>query len=1249
MFTGYLSNGKKRVACLIVLALFMNLLIMPCATAMAEESLGSTESAGAASPISETGGATNDSGGDITNPPTDSSGGETVLPPAGSGEGTPSGSDNSVPSDPNAPAQDTQNPGGPTSPSPDAQDNNEQPAASTPPEDNTSNSQDPVPTSESESTTDQIYDVPTTPALIDTVYEVDPDTIVKAPAIPNAPVADKPSGTYLTGTSVTLSAYDVTASIYYTTDGSDPSTSGSEYIGPVSLMNSMTLKACAKIDGASSPVSEYNYVIQPLIFKGWNLSGSGTVTRDNMANFSIKETFATTNVLDAVYCEISMDSSNWYNINVVPIVSDSGLVQDTASGEWYRNVIVNLSSIGDRQYYLRATAFDSNGTILSNVATITKVTAIQNVTNLKVTPNGDNTALVITWTNPTQLFDHVSVQRYINYGEGSSWNTLGTTIGNTWTDTNAAPGESCRYRVIAYDGSGNPAPTPYPEGTGQLGYGPPRLSSLSLYNNGMANANNSAYYYIDAYYKGLNVTSVGFDFSTDGTTWQTLNSTSPFISYWYNQIYYSSYNKTYQAEIALKLTSLPDGQYWIRTTATDSQGGTSQPVAQSFNKDTVISKVTNLTVAPNAGNGALVLTWTNPDDFQKAEVYKYVYYSYSSSGYWSGLDYNVTTNTFMDTNVQTYKTYTYKVVCVDLAGNNDSNSNPPTVTGALNVDPIMFKQWYLSDNNGKMNSNNCSGFSVQATFLALKKINSIDFSYSNDGVTWMSVAPYTSYEYSLGGSTSSNEWYRTIYLNVSGPLGWPDGNYYIRATATDAEGHICSEQRQLIKDATPPANVTDFTVVPNSDNSALVLKWTNPAEGVSVSIKRNGDDYRTMVGSEYTDTNIQKGVSYQYQVIAVDDFGNKAVNAPIVTGTISVGAPLLREMYPPDQYATNYTTLGFSASFTDDKAITSITFAVSSDETNWTPLTTDYDPVRFNSPYYDNSGSWNVSNIVNASYKIRVIAIDVDGRSTTVVRTVYILHQAPPIPSGFSAVVNASGPSVNLSWDSVPGASKYYISRKFANSSYGYSNPSWTIDAPNTSFVDTSVQGGKAYIYSIQVSDRANNYSGYVYINVDVNSGPSLILTNGLDCGVNNSAYTLTGKSDPGATVTVNGNAAAVGADGSFAYSVTLTSSQTTFTVTATKDSASHSVLQKVTLDTANPIYSYMDPYDNTVFRGNRPPIQVCFYDNETSVVRMVLQISPDDGVTWNDVSQINSNYGYMYWNTKTVADGAYKFRTIAY
>ncbi len=93
---------------------------------------------------------------------------------------------------------------------------------------------------------------------------------------PTTPVADIVGGDYLVDQNVTLTSVDANAyTIYYTLDGSTPTSASTQYTGPVLVDHSLILKAIA-IDGAlnASAVMTETYAIAPVISEQTVLSAS---------------------------------------------------------------------------------------------------------------------------------------------------------------------------------------------------------------------------------------------------------------------------------------------------------------------------------------------------------------------------------------------------------------------------------------------------------------------------------------------------------------------------------------------------------------------------------------------------------------------------------------------------------------------------------------------------------------------------------------------------------------------------------------------------------------------------------------------------------------------------------------------------------------------------------------------------------------------------------------------------------------
>jgi hypothetical protein len=86
-------------------------------------------------------------------------------------------------------------------------------------------------------------------------------TITSLPVV-STPTFSPAGGTYSSAQSVTISDSTSGATIYYTTDGSTPTTSSTQYSGPIAVSSTKTLKAIAVASGdANSGVASASYTI----------------------------------------------------------------------------------------------------------------------------------------------------------------------------------------------------------------------------------------------------------------------------------------------------------------------------------------------------------------------------------------------------------------------------------------------------------------------------------------------------------------------------------------------------------------------------------------------------------------------------------------------------------------------------------------------------------------------------------------------------------------------------------------------------------------------------------------------------------------------------------------------------------------------------------------------------------------------------------------------------------------------------
>ena len=213
-----------------------------------------------------------------------------------------------------------------------------------------------------------------------------------------APTFSPEPGTYTTAQSVTISSATPDATIYYTTDGTDPAINGTAYTGPVSISEITTLRAIAvKENKVNSYLTSGVYVIQLPV-----ATIAGFVATDQTSGSSLVTNAATVDVAITVDIPEGVTVTG-YVINETGVEPTGGWA-DTAPTTY------TIQAGSGATVTLYAWIKGSNNEVASKSATICYNTATPAITaGPTVTDNGDGTATA-TWTTDIPALGSV------NYG-----------------------------------------------------------------------------------------------------------------------------------------------------------------------------------------------------------------------------------------------------------------------------------------------------------------------------------------------------------------------------------------------------------------------------------------------------------------------------------------------------------------------------------------------------------------------------------------------------------------------------------------------------------------------------------------------------------------------------------------------------------------------------------------------------------------------------------------------------------------
>ncbi|WP_196427079.1 S-layer homology domain-containing protein [Paenibacillus woosongensis] len=169
--------------------------------------------------------------------------------------------------------------------------------------------------------------------------EAEPEQVSK-------PVASPAGGAVPAGTTVTLSTYTNDATIYYTMDGSTPTSSSAEYTAPIEVTGGMTLKAIAVKEGMlDSEVLEEYYTIATIPAPA-NLTASAA---DRSVTLKWEAVTGTGSVTYAVYqaegTSAPVDPANWKLIQS-NVSANSYIVTGLTNGTTYAFVVKAITVKG---------------------------------------------------------------------------------------------------------------------------------------------------------------------------------------------------------------------------------------------------------------------------------------------------------------------------------------------------------------------------------------------------------------------------------------------------------------------------------------------------------------------------------------------------------------------------------------------------------------------------------------------------------------------------------------------------------------------------------------------------------------------------------------------------------------------------------------------------------------------------------------------------------------------------------------
>lgn len=209
---------------------------------------------------------------------------------------------------------------------------------------------------------------------------------VTAAGAPEAPTFSPAAGEYTAVQSVELSCATAGATIYYTTDGSTPDNTSTEYTAAITVGANMTIKAIAIKDAVSSAIASASYVINlpadPETTQTWDLS------IDETASASTTELTWTSTYVDMSFAKGSAttNANNYYpgtsgQSYTSTRAYKNGIITLTPTGKQITTIVFEATSQGyatalKNSTWTNATATSSGSTVTVTASSIGAVSAV---------------------------------------------------------------------------------------------------------------------------------------------------------------------------------------------------------------------------------------------------------------------------------------------------------------------------------------------------------------------------------------------------------------------------------------------------------------------------------------------------------------------------------------------------------------------------------------------------------------------------------------------------------------------------------------------------------------------------------------------------------------------------------------------------------------------------------------------------------------------------------------------------------
>jgi fibronectin type 3 domain-containing protein len=363
-------------------------------------------------------------------------------------------------------------------------------------------------------------------------------------------------------------------------------------------------------------------------------------------------------------------------------------------------------------------------------------------------------------------------------------------------------------------------------------------------------------------------------------------------------------------------------------------------------------------------------------------------------------------------------------------------------------------------------------------------------------ISWASVPGATSYEVqrSASGANSFSSVGTDLLgtsLHDSGLT--PGGSYDYRVIASNSGGNSAPSAVTSITTAPGQPGTLTATV---SGTGEIDLSWGAATGATSYDVQRGPGgsgtfpkDLGTVTGTTFSDTGLNPGDSFDYQIVPLDSAGPGAASNTVTATTLpATVSGLSATAKSSTEVDLQWNAAAGAVSYTVRRA--------PSGTTNWTTVSSGAAATTF--------ADTNVG--PGTSYDYQVAAVDGGGTGAfSATQTATTPPNAPGQVSGLKAKA-VSPTEIDLTWTATPGATTYEVDRSTKSATGPFTPLSTTVTSP--AYADKAGSLNTTYWYQVIASDSAGPGPASAPVSATTLAGYPAVLANSFEGGAAGGAIT---------------------------------------------------------------------------------------------------------------------------------------------